>query len=143
MPDLFSTTSDRYGFSRYSVTVHTPDDLTKTPFRVQFNTPAFGGGGDSWGGLSVTLTDELQHLHNAVMQTLRGAITFNGDGVHHPHVTIFQSATSRESQKGYEFGSQIDFGTGFDVASIELVGRLGPARGGTRTIIESFPFANS
>jgi 2'-5' RNA ligase len=107
-------------------------------FRIHFNTPAFGGGG-AWGGLSVTLTDDLQTLHDAVMQTIRGAITYSDDHSYHPHVTIFQSATPEESQKGPASGPQIDFGTGFDISSIELVGRLGPLRGGTRTIIESFP----
>ena len=73
------------------------------------------------------------------MDTIRNAISFKERDTYHPHVTIFQSATPQESQKGYKIGPQIDFGTGFDVASIELVGRLGQPRGGT--LIESFLFA--
>ena len=30
MNNIYGTTPDRYGFSRYSIAVHTPDDLTKT-----------------------------------------------------------------------------------------------------------------
>jgi hypothetical protein len=37
--------------------------------------------------------------------------------------------------------ADMDIGTGFDVASVELMGRVGPAFGGRWTLIESLPLA--
>ena len=48
-------------------------------------------------------------------------------------------ATCEEAAKGNELGPKLDLGDGYDVTSVELIGRSGHPRGGTFEIIESFP----
>lgn len=189
MLDLYGTTPDKYGYSRYSIAVHTPQeltdkvmnfraeigqaDLTSEPhisisatlselsdmdalktclqnlaqqqisFNAVFEQPAFRGY-DQGGSLAVALTDDLVNLHQTVKNSTTEIIKANTkpNAQYRPHVTLYQTATPEESQKAIQLGTHYDFGDGFEISSIELVGRLGPPRGGSRTIIESFPFGS-
>ena len=54
-------------------------------------------------------------------------------------VNGYRIATAEEAARSDELGPQLDLGDGYDVASVELIGRSGHPRGGTFEIIDSFP----
>jgi 2'-5' RNA ligase len=57
------------------------------------------------------------------------------------HLTLCQDCTREQVQRAAALAADMDIGTGFDVASVELMGRVGPAFGGRWTLIESLPLA--
>jgi 2'-5' RNA ligase len=63
-----------------------------------------------------------------------------GDG-YHAHLTLCQDCTREQAQQAVALIAGMDIGTGFDVDSVELMGRVGPAFGGRWTLIESLRLA--
>lgn len=134
-----------------SATMHQPVDMPTLqshlrnmaqvayPFRLLFSgAPEQRDGGLGW--LPVQTTTELLQLRDQVMATTQGqieAVVVPGRS-YRPHVTLYQGASKDEATRANKILPTYDFGDGFDVASMELVGRVGPPRGGTREIITSF-----
>jgi 2'-5' RNA ligase len=57
------------------------------------------------------------------------------------HLTLCQDCTHEQARRAAVLAADMDIGTGFDVVSVELMGRIGPAFGGRWTLIESLPLA--
>lgn len=55
------------------------------------------------------------------------------------HMTLCQDCTTAQIQKAKELAVNLDIGRGFEISSVELMGRVGPAFGGEWKLIESFP----
>ena len=189
--DIYGWQTDAFGFARYSLAVHAPDefaarvmafreaigmaDLTSEPhvstcpsmfqprdldamkakvadaaaacssFRLMLDedpVKCYDHGGDRGGGgvLAVASTEPLLSLRKAMLDAVTGEIQITGgtDRPYRPHVTLLQDADAVETARARKTAPTFYFGDGFDVTSIQLVGRVGPPRGGTRTIVTSF-----
>jgi 2'-5' RNA ligase len=83
----------------------------------------------------------LRALHQAFDAAIRPrSRDAYGDG-YRAHLTLCQDCTREQAQQAEALIAGMDFGTGFDVNSVELMGRVGPAFGGRWTLIESLPLA--
>lgn len=181
--------TDQWGYTRYSLALHTPPDLHQTimDFRAAigladltsephisvsstlylptdldslrislrdaarqvsgFFAPYKGppvdvGGGLGW--IPVLVAPELEALRTSMLAVTDGQVQSvppKSDRGYRPHITLYQDASEDEADRGRTAFEQFDFGSGFDISSIELVGRVGPPRGGSRQIIESYPFS--
>lgn len=183
--DLFGSQTDPWGFTRYSLVVHTPTDLTddvmafrraigladltsrphvsvcaslhqpadleevkekvalaatsSDRFRIQFESEPVAHK-EATGWLVVAPTEPLltlrENIQNAVGELIQGGGDVNRP--YRPHVTLYQSASAEEAARAREVAETFKFDDGFEAVSVELVGRVGPPRGGTREIIASF-----
>lgn len=185
--DIYGSQTDRWGFTRYSLAVHTPADLTdgvmafrraigladltsqphvsisaslyqptdldevrrkvalaagsSDRFRIQFESEPVAHK-EATGWLVVVPTEPLlalrEAIRNAVGELIRGGGNVNRP--YRPHVTLYQSASAGEAARARQVAETFNFGEGFEASSVELVGRVGPPRGGTREIIASYSF---
>lgn len=108
-------------------------------FRMQFESQALKHG-TNCGGLAIVPTGALLALRDTMQDAVLGMIQSGGDPnrTYQPHMTLYQGADADETARARQVAGDFDFGDGFDVTSIELVGRVGPPRGGTRGIIASY-----
>lgn len=185
--DIYGQQTDPWGFSRYSVVVHMPEDLAQRvmdfraaigmtdltssphisivaalygptdleelqarlrvvaaehdPGRIEYENPSLLRKGKN-GWLPVAATQWLMTLRDAVTVACQGVVQFGGDPKtpYRPHVTLYQSATEVEAATAGFLASQYEFAMGFPANTLDLVGRAGPPRGGSRTIIATYPF---
>lgn len=183
--DIYGSQTDPWGFTRYSLVVHTPADLTddvmafrkaigladltsqphvsisaslyqptdldevkeevalaaasNDRFRIQFESEPVAHK-EATGWLVVTPTEQLLTLRETIQNAVGTLIQGGGDAnrPYRPHVTLYQSAGADEAARAREVAETFNFGNGFEAASVELVGRVGPPRGGTREIIASY-----
>lgn len=63
-------------------------------------------------------------------------------GTYRAHMTLYQDCTREQAQRAEALLADLDIGTGFGFASVELMGRVGPAFGGEWMLIESLPLAS-
>ena len=56
-------------------------------------------------------------------------------------MTLYQSATPEEAAEASRLGPELDLGAGFTPPTLDLVGRLGRPRVGSRDILARFPFS--
>lgn len=114
------------------------------PFRVVFEDDpfkAFESDEVRFAVWEVVPTPELLAFREATVEALEGVIRSSAPAgrPYRPHLTVYLFATAEEAAKGNELGPGLDLGDGYDVTSVELIGRSGHPRGGTFQIIESFP----
>jgi len=114
------------------------------PFRLVFESnpfKAFDFEGNRFAVWEVVPTPELLAFREAMVEGLQGVIKSSApsDRPYWPHLTVYLFATAEEAARSDELGPQLDLGDGYDVASVELIGRSGHPRGGTFEIIDSFP----
>lgn len=91
------------------------------------------------GFFEVAPTAALLQLRRRVVETLDGLIQARTRPQYWPHMTLFQEATPQEiacAAGGPGFGP----GQGFEAKTLDLVGRTGSPRQGTRQILERFAF---
>jgi len=95
---------------------------------------------ESFGGMLVSLTPQLTAL-NAALEEAIGPISTNAytDEPFRPHLTLCQDCSAVQIEQAKRLAGELDLGTGFLGASIDLVGRVGPAYGGRWESIEHFP----
>lgn len=188
MWDIYSEKTDRWGYTRYSLVVHAPQELADKvmsfrdeigmkdltsephvsvtaslylpidldhieervqetaallrPFRLLFaDSPVYHR--EYSGSLAVSPTAALLGLRTSIQQAIHGLIqqAEATSGEYRLHLTLYQGADEVVAAMARETCTYFDFGDGFDVASVELVGRVGPPRGGTRKVIKSFELA--
>lgn len=111
------------------------------PFQIEFgSTPPRIG--ETAGMLHVSPTGPLLTLRQTLSTDLAPLIQFGGnpDKPYTPHVTLYQNASPGTAQRAEQAMKTAQFGQGFRATSVELVARVGPPRGGTRDILQSFQF---
>ena len=116
----------------------------QVPLRFHFADPPFTSHGDA-GFFEIKSTPGLLMLHQSVIEALIGVIESNtpSDRPYWPHMTLYQRATEQEAAHAADSGPALDLGDGFDALTLDLVGRVGPPREGTRNIIDTFPFSGT
>jgi 2'-5' RNA ligase len=115
------------------------------PTRVEFSPGGWNShtdDGDRHGYVMHCLTTPaLRSLHETFDLVIRPrSEDAYGDG-YRAHLTLCQDCTAEQIRQAETLVAGLDFGTGFSVESVELMGREGPAFGGEWTLIESFPLA--
>ena len=112
------------------------------PFRIVFESDPFRSGvtdGVRFGVWKVVRTPQLLAFSDVMAEALEGVIkSARPDRPYNPHLTIYFFASAEEAEKGNELGLELNLGDGYDVASVELAGRSGNARGGKYEIVDSF-----
>lgn len=88
-------------------------------------------------------TPDLLVLHKAFDAVIRPRSVNAYPDSYRAHMTLCQDCTDEQIAKAKELASTLDVGDGFDVTSVELMGRVGPAFGGSWEVIESFPVGRS
>jgi len=111
------------------------------PLRILFADPSFTTHADA-GFFEIESTPDLLTLRQRVVEVLIGVIESNAspDRSYWPHMTLYQRATEQEIARAVAIGPTLDLSDGFDALTLDLVGRVGPPREGTRHIIDTFPF---
>jgi hypothetical protein len=95
--------------------------------------------GESSGYLSVPVTAEMQALHDALVAAISplGTAAYQDDP-YHAHMTYVQSVSPEGLQRARQAVEESDFGDGFTATAVDLMGRAGPAQGGTWQLIKRF-----
>ena len=113
------------------------------PIRVRFAVegPSPWGSGAA-GGSGVQEDQALLAFHRAVRQALDPVTkSLHPPGRKFwPHLTAYLATDPDEAKKAKRLLPRLDLGGGFVASSVELTGRRGPARGGSYTVLASFPF---
>ena len=65
---------------------------------------------------------------------------YTPDTPYWPHTTLLLRGTAEEVRRAESAATDFEMPAEFEVSSIELIGRIGPDRGGEYHILESFPF---
>lgn len=114
------------------------------PVLILFSEPPFISRSNI-GFFEVQLTPELVQLRQSVVDDLDGIIKSKSSpkGSYWPHMTLYQEANQEEASKAATMGLQLDLGNGFHAQTLDLVGRIGSPREGTRHIIERFSFVGA
>lgn len=109
------------------------------PFDVTYDTGA-PVTGDTAGMILVTPSEPLLSLRQALVEATHGLIRSAADPARpfRPHVTLYQDANPVEAEMARHLAADFDFGQGFPAVSLDLVGRVGPPREGTRRILDAF-----
>ena len=83
----------------------------------------------------------LMRLHDNVVAALDGIVKliYAPDGAYQPHTTVLLSGTPAEVERAKQLGPALKLDPKLEVKSIELIGRIGPNRGGEYRVIASFP----
>ncbi|MBI4220640.1 MAG: 2'-5' RNA ligase family protein [Chloroflexi bacterium] len=98
--------------------------------------------GPAWAGLKVRVTPEMQDLHDALVSAFKPlATTVYRDDPYGPHMTFFQEANKDGVAPAIAAIEKTDWGPGFEVTAVDLMGRRGPAYGGHWEPIERFQLA--
>ena len=115
------------------------------PTRVEFSPGGWtlhSDGGDRHGCVMPCVTSPaLRSLHEAFDAVIRPHSQDGYGDDYRAHLTLCQDCTREQVQQAMGLVADRDFGTGFSVDSVELMGRVGPAFGGEWTLIESLPLA--
>ena len=94
---------------------------------------------ETGGSLPVQTTPDLLTFRQKLVEAVEGHIQLtNPDKPFSPHVTLYQMAGATEAEAARRIAPAHDFGDGFEAHRIDLVGRVGPPRGGTRKVIAEF-----
>ncbi len=95
----------------------------------------------SGAGFGVKAHPDLLRLRENVVAALHGVVKliYAADSPYHPHSTILLSGTPEEANRAKKLGPALKLDPMLEVKSIELIGRIGPNRGGEYRIITSFP----
>ncbi len=84
-------------------------------------------------------TPDLLALNKAFDQVIRPASTNAYRDEYKAHLTLCQDCTDEQIAEAERVSKDLDIGDGFEVRSVQLMGRVGPAFGGEWKLIESFP----
>lgn len=99
---------------------------------------------DGGGALGVPVNPPLQDLHDRLVQTISPlGTTAYRDDPYHAHMTYVQDVSAEGIETTKDLVRELDFGPGFTVEAVELMGRVGAAYGGEWTRIERYPLAAS
>ena len=114
------------------------------PFRIKLDPEGakpWGKGGA--GGYEVELTEPLSAFQESVEKALSSVTkSIHAPGrKYHPHVTAYLATDEVGSARARKLLPELDLGSGYIARSVELSGRRGPARGGSYTVLASFPFS--
>lgn|GEM_PF-6282031 len=94
---------------------------------------------ETGGSLPIVRTPDLLTFRQALVEAVKGHIQLtNPEKPFSPHVTLYQMAGATEAEAARRIAPDHDFGDGFNAHRIDLVGRVGPPRGGTREVIAEF-----
>ncbi len=83
-------------------------------------------------------TPDLLALNKAFDAVVRPQSTNAYPDDYRAHLTLCQDCTDEQLGQARTIAAKLDIGTGFDVRSVQLMGRVGPAFGGVWELIESF-----
>jgi 2'-5' RNA ligase len=88
---------------------------------------------------------ELMKLHDTVVAALDGIVKliYTPDSPYSPHTTVLLSGTPEEVERAKKAAPLLKLKPQLEVRSIELIGRIGPNRGGEYRIITSFPLSKT
>ena len=97
--------------------------------------------GSEFGAYSIKPSPELLNLNRDVVDSVDDLITsiHQGDRKWWPHTTILLDGTLEEIERGKEAAKELKLSPRFSAASFELIGRVGPSRGGEYRVLASFP----
>jgi 2'-5' RNA ligase len=113
------------------------------PTRVEFCPGGWElhtGDGDRHGCFMPCVTSPgLRALHEAFDAVIGPRSQDAYGGGYRAHMTLCQDCTREQVQQAMALVAGMDIGNGFDVDSVELMGRVGPAFGGEWKLIESLP----
>lgn len=92
----------------------------------------------------IAKTMELVALHRRLLEVLlpmtTNAYDADATGDYHPHLTIYHEPEPELATQAEKLLSNIDLGTGFDVAAVHLVAHKGRPYRGEWQLIQYFPF---
>jgi 2'-5' RNA ligase len=96
------------------------------------------------GVLRLSVNPEIKALHHALVAGISplGRPAYRDDP-YRAHMTFVQNVTPEGLAIAREMVAASDFGAGFDVAHVDLMGREGPAWGGRWKLIERFGLAKA
>lgn len=103
----------------------------------------------NWWGTAITYIIEsapqLMALHDDVVASLADAVQliYPADSPYHPHSTILLEGSEDEIERAREAVADLRLEPEFPVESFELIGRIGPSRGGEYRVLESFPLTGT
>lgn len=161
--DLVAEVRQRSGMTRVAIPAHVTvkgtfvdiedlDEIKRLVSAITAETPAlyisFDGAAPVWwqagGALGIPVSAPLQALHDRLVAAISplGTAAYRDDP-YQPHMTFVQDLSPEELEKAKDLISRIDFGPGFLADAVDLMGRVGPAYGGTWQRIEQFPLATS
>lgn len=113
------------------------------PIRIELDPEGAKPWGDGRaGGFGVVENAPLLQFHEAVVQALdpiTKSLRQTGRKFW-PHITAYLAADAEESERAKKLLPKLDLGPDYVARSVELIGRRGPARGGSYTVLASFPF---
>lgn len=83
----------------------------------------------------------LTKLRENVVAAVDGIVKliYPSGGAYKPHTTVLLSGTPSEVEKARQLSPALKLDPKLEVKSIELIGRIGPNRGGEYRVITSFP----
>ena len=113
---------------------------SSSPFEIQFQKHlAEWGDGNHTCAKPVEVSQELKSLNRKLESAVRPLTqkTFGGRNFK-PHMTIYQDANQIEVRSGKELAKGLKLGRGFQVNTLELVGRVGPFATGQWKSLGSF-----
>jgi 2'-5' RNA ligase len=83
-------------------------------------------------------TPALISLHDAFDSVIRPRTINAYPDEYRAHLTLCQDCSEEQIEHARTLVADMDIGTGFDIKSVQLMGRIGPAFGGEWVQIESF-----
>ncbi len=84
-------------------------------------------------------TPQLLALNKAFDSVIRPISTNAYSDEYRAHLTLCQDCTDDQIAEAERLAEDLDIGSGFEVKSVQLMARVGPAFGGEWKLIESFP----
>lgn len=97
------------------------------------------GTGRNSGIMPCDTTPELLDLHSAFDRVIRPISTNQYPDNYRAHMTLCQDCSEDQIEQARVLAADLDIGAGFDIESVQLMGRVGPAFGGEWKMIDSFP----
>ena len=97
--------------------------------------------GCSFGAYTIRSSPQLLALHRDVTGSVDDLVTrmYPADQEWWPHTTILLDGSPEEIQRGKEVAKELKLAPTFHADSFDLIGRVGPNRGGEYRVLTSFP----
>ena len=116
--------------------------IEQLPVRVEFNSSGWrfrtDAAGLHHGTMPCETTPELVALNKAFNKVIRPRSKNAYPDEYSAHLTLCQDCSDQQIEKARSLAADLDIGTGFEIDSVHLMGRVGPAFGGEWKPIESF-----
>ena len=97
--------------------------------------------GTEFGAYPIEPSPELVELNRDVVERVEDLTKriFPADRTWWPHTTILLDGSPEEIERGKEAAKELKLASRFNAESFELIGRVGPSRGGEYRVLASFP----